>query len=109
MTHLTAGRLCGGILHHLLPVPTQDLAIVAAFGVVSSYEGDFGNTGRWHGKGCDIVCECASTRIPSFGKKILPGGLRDLSTVKCARNIFDVPADIIESNRQHRFPSALGA
>ena len=58
-----------------------------------------------------VAMLCVSVRAHAFLFlfSFLPGGLRDLSTVKCARNISDVPADIIESNRQHRFPSALGA
>ena len=48
---LPVRRLCGGAPQHLLPIPTDNQQVVAGFGVVSSYEGSYGNTGRWHGQG----------------------------------------------------------
>jgi len=59
MLHLTTGghdlipvgRLCGNLPQHLLPTPTSNPDVIAGFGVVQAYEGSYGNTGRWHGKG----------------------------------------------------------
>ena len=44
-------RLCNGAPQHLLPLLTDSQEVVAGFGVISSDEGSYGSTGRWHGQG----------------------------------------------------------
>jgi len=48
---IPVGRLCGNLPQPLQPTPTRNPEVIAGFGVVQSYQGSYGNTGRWHGPG----------------------------------------------------------